>query len=159
VASQAHVANYQASSLAGLLSKREEGFSSTVVTAPESFEHTPPATWASTAEDPTPEVIAQGVEFVAYPGKAEKLQSAVPEAMRDALGNSRSFSGCLVLVSEQEARLVTVITLWTGRDRAEQCNENSKRVNKVLTPYVDRWLRTRRLAAFLSTPLGLSARR
>jgi hypothetical protein len=152
VASQAHVANYQAGCLAGLLSKQAESFQPTAVAEPESREEIPLATQDSTDEDTTPEVIAHSVEFVAVPGKAEKLQMAIPEAMRNAFGNSSGFSGCMVLVSEQEARLVTVITLWTGKDRAKQCSENSKRVHKLLTPYVDRWLRTRRLAAFLSIP-------
>jgi hypothetical protein len=152
VASQAHVANYQAASLEGLLSRQAESLAPTPAAAPESFEHISLTSRPSTAEDPTPEVIAQGVEFVALPEKAEKLPSALPGAMRNALGHFGSFSGCMVLVSEQEARLVTVITLWTGRDRVRQCTDNSKRVTKLLMPYVDRWLKTKRLAAFLSKP-------
>ena len=117
----------------------------------ERLDKTLRAAAVSAVETPAPEVVALGVEFVALPGKAALLQSAIPEAVRDTIGNSRSFAGCMVLVSEEEARLVTVITLWTGRDRIEQCNENAKQVKKLLAPYVDRFLRTRRLAAFLST--------
>lgn len=79
----------------------------TVRAGSEPFEGIP----LTLGEDTTPEVIAHGVEFVALPGKAEKLQAVIPEATRKALGNSHGFSDCLVLVSEQEARLVTVITL------------------------------------------------
>ena len=117
----------------------------------ERLDKTLRAAAVSAVETPAPEVVALGVEFVALPGKAALLQSAIPEAVRDTIGNSRSFAGCMVLVSEEEARLVTVITLWTGRNRIEQCNENAKQVKKLLAPYVDRFLRTRRLAAFLST--------
>jgi hypothetical protein len=153
VASHVRIADYQASGPASLLSKHEESFPPAAVAAPpETPEQIPVASRASAAEAGTSEVIAHGVEFVALPGEAEKLQKAIPEAIGNALGNSGSFSGCMVLVSEQEARLVTVITLWTGKDRVKQCNENSKRVSRLLLPYVDRWLRARRLAAFLSTP-------
>lgn len=102
------------------------------------------------SEAETPAVIAQGVEFVARPGMVEQLQKAIPEAMGRALSGCKSFSGCMDFVSEQESRLVTVITLWKGPDRAKQSNQYAKRVKMLLTPYVDRWLRTRRLAAFLT---------
>lgn len=145
MASQAHVANYQASSLAGLLSHQTDSLLPTAIAPPLAARH-------FAAEDPTPEIIAHAVEFVALPEKTEKLQAAIPEALRNAFCSTGGFSGCIVLISEQEARLVTVITLWTGIDRAKQCDENSKRVSRLLTPFVDRWLRTRRLAAFLATP-------
>ena len=150
MASQVRMANYQASNLAGQLTRHENSFRGTSVAAPELLGKTPSAVVESTGEALTPDFLAYGVEFVALPGKAAILQRAVPEALRDTLGNSRSFSGCIVLVSEQESRLVTVITLWTGRNRVEQCNENSKEVKRLLAPYVDHFLRTRRLAAFLS---------
>jgi len=97
----------------------------------------------------TPGILAQGVEFVTLPGMAEKLQTVIPEAMHNALGNDGSFSGCMVLVSERETRLMTVITLWTGTDRARQCAKNAEHLNQLLLPYVDRWLGTRRMAALL----------
>jgi hypothetical protein len=106
----------------------------------------------SPTEATTPEVLAQGVEFVALPGKPEELQKRIPEALRLTLGSSNGFSGCMILVSEQEARLMTVITLWTGRDRAEECDKNSGRVDQLLLPYVDTWLRTQRMTAFLCWP-------
>jgi hypothetical protein len=58
----------------------------------------------------------------------------------------------MVLVSEQESRLVTVITLWAGEQRAKQSRENEKWVKKLLSPYVDRWLRTQILSASLILP-------
>ena len=87
---------------------------------------------------------------MALPGKTEKLQTAIPEAMRNVLGNFKDFSGCVVLVSEQETRLVTVIMFWAGADRVRHCNENARQVKMLLAPYVDHWLRTRKLSAFLS---------
>jgi hypothetical protein len=100
------------------------------------------------SEASSPLVFAHGVEFVTLPGESEKLQREIPLVIRDANGESDGFLGCIVLFSEQEARLVTVITLWTGRDRAKQCNE--KRLKGLLEPYVDCWLRARSFVTFLS---------
>jgi len=150
VASQVQIANYQTGGFAVPLTKQKAESRPTHAAARQCLGKISQGEGATTAETPAPEVIAHGVEFVALPGEAAKLQRAIPEVMRSTFCNSGSFSGCMVLVSEQEARLVTVITLWTGSDRVDQCDENARRVEKLLDPYVDRYLRTRRLAAFLS---------
>jgi hypothetical protein len=106
----------------------------------------------STGASPAHEVFAQGVEFVALPGETEKLLREIPVAMREVNRNSKSFSGSMVLFSEQEARLVTVITLWTGSEPDKECDENSTQLKRLLEPYVDRWLRTRKFVTFVSTP-------
>lgn len=99
-----------------------------------------------------PDIFAHSVEFVTPPGRAKELQKTIPETLRRAFGNSGGFFGCMVFVSKQEARLMTVITLWTGRDRAEQCDKISDRLHQVLRPYVDCWLRTQRMATLLCWP-------
>jgi hypothetical protein len=152
MASHVQVANLGANSFAGLSAKKESHFLNMVGMEANPLKPIPPVSQDSVSEGQAPRVIAQGVEFVALPEKAERLQAAIPKALKSALGGSRTFSGCMVLVSEQESRLVTVITLWAGTDRAKECNEKSSQVKRLLTPYVDRWLRTRRLAAFLSVP-------
>ena len=96
--------------------------------------------------------LAYGVEFVTLPGQSDRLRTEIPFLVRAANEKSRGFSGCLVLVSEQEARLVTVITLWMTRDGEKECHE--KRLKRQLEPYVDRWLRTRRFVTFLSMSFG-----
>ena len=53
------------------------------------------------------------------------------------------------MISEQEARLVTVVTLWVGNDRLKQCRDHVRWVHKLLAPYVDRCLRVQTLAAHL----------
>ena len=93
------------------------------------------------------EVTALSVEFVARPEEAHRLQSAIPAALSAALQEVSGFAGCLVLTSEQEARLVTVITLWVGDERLKQCRDNARWVHKLLAPYVDRCLRVQTLAA------------
>jgi hypothetical protein len=107
---------------------------------------------ASEGEPTTSEVYAHSVEFVALPGRSKELQRTIPETLRCALGNSGGFFGCMVFVSSQETRLMTVITLWTGRDRVEQRDKISDRLHQVLLPYVDCWLRTQKMTTFLCWP-------
>ena len=83
------------------------------------------------------------------------MQSAIPAALAGALQNISGYAGCLVMVSEQEARLVTVIILWVGNDRVKQCRENVRWVHKLLAPYVDRCLRVQTLAAHSPALPGL----
>jgi hypothetical protein len=104
------------------------------------------------SESPAHEVFAHGMEFVALPGETETLQREIPVVMREVNRNSKGFSGSMVLFSEQEARLVTVITLWTGSEPEKECDENSTQLKSLLEPYVDRWLRTRKFVTFVSTP-------
>ena len=100
----------------------------------------------------SPMVVAHAVEFVALPGKATKLRDRIPPAMRDAVADADTFAGCIVLLSEQEARLVTVITLWKAGNEASDCLESCKKLETALEPYVDRWLRSRKLSAFVCPP-------
>jgi len=110
---------------------------------------------ACAPEERKASVTAHSVEFVALPGRAEGVQLEITAAMRHAFGAADGFMGCMVLVSEQESRLVTVITLWGGSRRSEWCNESEKRLQKWLAPYVDRWLRTRKHVSFVAPPARL----
>ncbi len=93
------------------------------------------------------EVCAQSIEFVAVPDMAARLQATLPGAIRNALQKAAGFAGCAVMVSEQEARLVTVVTFWRGKDRGRRASENIRWVEQLLDPYIDRQLRTHRLRA------------
>jgi hypothetical protein len=96
-----------------------------------------------------PEVTALSVEFVAKPQETHRVQSAIPAALAGALKDVTGFAGCLVMISDQEARLVTVITLWAGEDRLKHCRENTRWVHKLLAPSLDRCLRVQTLVAHL----------
>lgn len=100
----------------------------------------------------SPMVVAHAVEFVALSGKASKLRALIPPAMREAAADSKAFAGCIVLLSEQEARLVTVITMWKAGHQTNEYLESCKKLETILEPYVDRWLRSRRLSAFVCPP-------
>jgi hypothetical protein len=77
------------------------------------------------------------------------VQSAIPSALASALKDVDGFAGCLVMISDQEARLVTVVTLWAGNDRAKCCSQNARWVHALLKPYLDRCLRVQTMVAHL----------
>ena len=105
-----------------------------------------PARSASVA---SPEVTALSVEFVATPRGALEVQSTVPAAISSAMKEIRGFAGCVVMIAEQEARLVTVITFWAGEDRAKTCADNARWVYQLLASYIDRCLRVQTLVAHM----------
>ena len=96
-----------------------------------------------------PLVTALSVEFVAKPQEAHRAEAAIPAAITGALKDVTGFAGCLVMISEQEARLLTVVTLWSGNDREKRCGENVRWVHALLAPYLDRRLRVQTMAAYL----------
>jgi hypothetical protein len=96
-----------------------------------------------------PPVTALSVEFVAKPQEAHRVQASIPAALAGALKDVNGFAGCLVMISDQEARLVTVVTLWAGSDRAKCCSQNVRWVKALLKPYLDRCLRVQTMVAHL----------
>jgi hypothetical protein len=93
------------------------------------------------------EVCAQSIEFVAVPNMAARLQATLPGAVRSAFQEVEGFAGCAVMVSEQETRLVTVVTFWRGAERSQLACANAVWVEQLLDPYIDRRLRTNKLRA------------
>lgn len=112
-----------------------------------------------TMETGASQISAQQVEFVAFPGIQETLQREILLLARNAVAGSSGFIGCLVLFSEQEVRLVTVITLWTGTVCLSQCSESLTRLQRLLDPYVERWLRTGNFVTFVCTQNSLDGER
>jgi len=88
-------------------------------------------------------VHALSVEFVAKPNQAQRAQTAVPAAVSSTLRNVTGFAGCLVMSSDQEARLMKVITFWKGAERGRRCMQNTRWICKLLEPYLDGGLRCR----------------
>ena len=86
---------------------------------------------------------------MAKPNEAHKVHTALPAAINGALGEVAGFAGCFVMIANHEARLVTVVTLWSGEDRMQRSNENVRWVRALLAPYLDRCLRVQTLAAFV----------
>jgi hypothetical protein len=94
-------------------------------------------------------ITALSIEFVAKPNEAHKVHAALPEAIDGALGEVAGFTGSFVMIANHEARLVTVVTLWSGEDRMQRCSENLRWVRALLAPYLDRCLRVQTLAAYV----------
>ena len=95
------------------------------------------------------QVTALSIEFVAKPHEAHRAQSAIPSALAGAFKEVTGFAGCLMMASNQEARLLTVVTLWSGNERQKLCNENLRWVRALLATYLDRCLRVQILNAHL----------
>jgi hypothetical protein len=104
---------------------------------------------SATAALGAPRLTALSVEFVAKPQEAHRVESAIPAALAGSLKEVAGFAGSLVLISDQEARLVTVVTLWTGEDRLKHRDRNVRWVQALLAPYLDRCLRVRSMVAHL----------
>jgi len=121
--------------------------------AAKSFCEAPPRKGDSTvgAAKATSAMTALIVEFVAKPEAAREAEHAIPAAIDGSLREVGGYAGCLVMISNQEARLITVVTFWTGANRAARCNENARWVLALLNPYIDRCLRSR--TVFARVPL------
>ena len=96
-------------------------------------------------------LAALSIEFVANPLEVHRLHRAIPAAIRDGLDQTPGFAGCVVMISDREARLVSVVTFWSGADRVTSCSKRARWLDKLLTPYVDRRLRVRTMDAYLPT--------
>lgn len=102
---------------------------------------------AAPKETGAPGVIALSVELVAKPEKARSAPTAIPAAIAGAFRDVAGFAGSLVMVSAEEARLVTVVTLWTGNDLEKCRRENLRWVQALLAPFVDHCLRVQTMVA------------
>lgn len=92
-------------------------------------------------------LTALSIEFVAKPAEARRAKGAIPEAVNNTLKGVAGYAGCLVMVSDQEARLITVITFWIGEERSKRCGENQRWLSKLIAPFVEGCLRTRTFSA------------
>lgn len=95
------------------------------------------------------ELTALSVEFVAKPEQAESAPTSLPGAVTGALQEVSGFAGCLVMVSDQEARLITVVIFWVGMEAQKSCKENIKWVQTLLASYVDCCLRVKTMFVHL----------
>jgi hypothetical protein len=92
-------------------------------------------------------LTALSIEFVAKPAEARRAQMAIPEAVNSTLKGVAGYAGCLVMASDQEARLITLITFWIGEDRSKNCSRNQRWLVKLIVPYLEACLRLRTFTA------------
>ena len=91
--------------------------------------------------------FALSVEFVAKPEKAASARILLADALDRTFQEIDNYAGCMVLISEQEARLITVITFWVGGHDRRRCQEHARSVDALLESYVDRRLRMQTLVS------------
>ena len=94
-------------------------------------------------------ISAVCIEFAAKPHETPRVAAEAPHAIARALKYVSGFAGCLVMILDHEARLVTVVTFWKGEDRLRRCRQNAGCVQALLAPYLDRRLRVQTMVAHL----------
>lgn len=88
---------------------------------------------------------ASSFEFVAKPEQAAKAVLDLPAGIPSGLEDFAGFAGSLVMVSDSEARLITVIIFWQGSEGRRSCARSVRRVRALLAPYLDHCLRAQNL--------------
>jgi hypothetical protein len=91
--------------------------------------------------DGSARLAAVSIEFVANERGAAQEGAAVGEAVEEVLGAAPGFAGCLVLIADEEKRLVTVITFWAGAERLTLSKSSAPWIRKAIGPYLEHCLR------------------
>ncbi|HEX8765699.1 MAG TPA: hypothetical protein VF740_11095 [Candidatus Acidoferrum sp.] len=100
----------------------------------------------------TNRLTAFSFEFVAKPEQAASASLLLPAAIQSGLEEIAGFVGSLVMISDQEARLITVIIFWSGAEARRSCERSVRRVRALLAPYMDRCLRVHNFLAHAPKP-------
>jgi len=87
------------------------------------------------------QVVALRAEFVVKPGHEEEVRETLDSILENSFGSDREFLQALVLVSELESRLVTVLTFWQSGSFAEARERRVGWLRQKLAPYLDQTLR------------------
>ncbi len=95
-------------------------------------------------------LTAISVEFVSRPNLAQEVRALVPAAVNTTFAGVAGFAGCALLVSDQEERLITLLTFWHGRPDSAVQAQNGRWVCKLLEPYLDHKLRMQTLRSQLA---------
>ncbi len=90
------------------------------------------------------------IEFVAKPNESHRVHALVPAAITSTLEGVVGFAGCAVMASNQEERLVTVLTFWLGDLSPRAAAVNSGWVCKLIERYMDRRLRVQTMRTHLA---------
>jgi hypothetical protein len=81
------------------------------------------------------------IEFVAKPNESHRVHALLPAAITGTLECVTGFAGCAVMASNQEERLITVLTFWQGSLSASAAALNAGWICKLIERYMDRRLR------------------
>ena len=94
-------------------------------------------------------VTALRAEFVVTPGNEVKVRETIERVMAESFCRDRGFLQALVLVSEMEARLVTLLTFWHSNGFAEARERRVARMRQKLLPLLDQYMRVQSFSAEL----------
>jgi len=126
----------------------------TVSNPSHNYKHSVIGAKATEADSTMREVSAWtttiSVEFVAKPNESQRLNALMPAAIASTMEGVSGFSGCAVMTSSQEERLVTVLTFWDGDLNARAAAANSGWICKLLERYVDHRLRVQTMRTRLA---------
>jgi len=93
------------------------------------------------------QVVALRAEFVLKPGQEERVCETIDAILENSFGGGGEFLQALVLVSELESRLVTVLTFWRSDGFGETRERRVNWLRQKLAPYVDQTLRVQTYSA------------
>lgn len=92
-------------------------------------------------------VIALRAEFILKPGNESRVRETIELMMANSFFRDRQFLHALVLVSEMESRLVTVLTFWQPDGFAEAREQRVVRMRRKLQPFLDQSMRVQSFTA------------
>lgn len=92
-------------------------------------------------------VTALRAEFVIKPGNEKKVRETIEAILGNSLSCDSQFLQALVLVSEMEARLMTVLTFWESNGFAEARERRVARMQQELHPFLDQSMRVQSFTA------------
>ena len=93
------------------------------------------------------QAVALRAEFVLKPGKEGKVHETIDEIVSNSFTQEKQFLQGLVMVSEMESRLVTVITFWHPEGFAEARERRVRWLGERLGPYLDKSFRVQAFSA------------
>jgi hypothetical protein len=97
-------------------------------------------------------LTALSFEFVAKPEKAAEAPGSLSTEIHSALQDVSGFAGGLVMVSDQEARLITVVVFWEACEASRSSTLCIRRARALIAPYLDRSLRFQTMMAHTHVP-------
>ena len=92
-------------------------------------------------------VTALRAEFVIKPGNEKKVRETIELILGNSFSRDPQFLQALVLVSEMEARLMTVLTFWHSNGFAEARDSRVARMRQKLHPFLDQSMRVQSFTA------------
>lgn len=104
-----------------------------------------------------PKCAILSLEFVAKPENAQTAPLSLAADVQASFAEQPGFRGSMVMVSEQEPRLITAVIFWSAGDWQQRSSQCARRAHALLAPYVDRSLRVQAMVAHLVAPQAAEA--